>query len=100
MKFSDSELTIILRALKEVSTQQYNRYQVLKQESTIPAIVLNRYEVEVDEYLTIIGQIKDYKSLDSMASHCRHCDDELKNEDDLYNGLCQSCAERLITTLN
>ena len=54
----------------------------------------------MDEYLTIIGQIKDYKSLDSTTTHCRHCDDELKNEDDLYNGLCQSCAECLTTTLN
>lgn len=99
MKLSQPELTIVLRALKEVSTQQYNRYQVMKKNPIIPALVLNRYEVEVDEYLTLIQQIESVSPAPSFK-HCRHCDDELMIEDDNYNGLCQSCATRLTTTLN
>lgn len=98
MKLSQSELNIVLRALKEVSTQQYNRYQVMKNDQTVPALVLNRYEVEVDEYLALIQQIEEVSPTSSFH-HCRHCDDELIKADDNYNGLCQSCATRLITTL-
>lgn len=100
MKFSDSELTVILRALKEVSTQQYNRYQVMCQDEAVPALVLQRYEIEVDEYLTVIQAIKNYNSTEKPFEQCRHCDDALSSEDDIYNGLCQSCATRLAASTN
>lgn len=99
MMLSYDELQVVLRALKEVSTQQYNRYQVMKRDTDVPAFVLNRYEIEVDEYLTVIEHIETQHP-SSKVTRCRHCDDELTTADDNYNGLCQSCAIRLSTTLN